>query len=1134
MTDLYEQFNKGPAFLLLGQNYLSIENKTDPFLSDVLKKFGIESTSNSYNSLFQTEAAMSYESSLAWMQQRCDRYPSPIWLKEVSSFPWNGLFLSAIDNVWQKSFITDWRELQHIYDEKYIPHDPRNRAKLHCTYLFGCVTRSEAHERPPLKKIDLIRRKPTAVSLARRLKEYITPLGILVIEGYSANDWFSPSDLFPIVDELGVGQVHLFSVDENLLEDEYIEILIESKKITPHHESLSEFFIKGMELGRLKLGQRIDGNDNSRNIHIGDDTFEIPTYIWNQVSRSAIILDDSLLIPQPSLSRDRMHQEYRTFLSDSGIRPIWSGYARYFNFKREFEKELKEKTEKRLRSKELQNHPIILRGQTGTGKSVSLGSLAYDIKKGKRYPILYIERKPQRPLPADIDVFCKWSEDNGAQCCLIIWDGMVEIEQYYSLLNYLSSRGRKVVLVGSSYNYDLSNYDNTDNERNEMFVYAPASLEENELDRFNEYLEQFGISIDRSKFKDQYFLVQLYRYLPVTHRILRIGIEREVGIVEKSLKEIIEKRYVKPELNSFAEALLKAGVITEEDIIKTNIVEDIGDEGFDIFQKLIGLIMVPSKFGLKIPLELLLRALGKEYITNFYDLIGKFDLFRYYEDAIGNIFVGARHSLEAQLVTQYRYGSARSEVDFAKLILLEVKDNSFYFDNNEIQFAFDLIRNMGPNGKNRTYYEPCFLDIAETLKTLREKRGVKNPRLMLHEANLLRESIKISMINNNSDAILQNAEEILNQALELTNNDIRNESLRSFILVELASISGSRLKQKMNSTNDYNVLLALFRKSRDQSTRARVSDPESFYPVDIAFWTTRDILKSDILSEELRAETEADILHLFEVIKADDFSGEQQNQYHQRKMELGNILGKSALSDDAFNALLRNGSKAGYYIKANQIAGGSLFFDKPLTHMEVKTVTNVFEYLFSVHNEIKDDGRCLFLLFKAWWLKQIHLPLFYGERQTLGFNDSEWHFCMKILMELSDTEEFLNAPNIQFIRGVAAFHLNYIDNALEIFRDLERDSEHFYSSRRIIRSYLASTPDGKPREFNGTVNFVSSDNKKGELYVEQLRRNIKFIPHEFNKSDLQKGDSLKFHIAFNFRGPIADPIHYYKQQVKEK
>lgn len=91
-----------------------------------------------------------------------------------------------------------------------------------------------------------------------------------------------------------------------------------------------------------------------------------------------------------------------------------------------------------------------MHGQSGTGKTISLGKLAYDATIKLHIPVLYIERRSIRLSVSDIDEFCKWAEDNNAPSTLIIWDGMEEPEQYYQTLRYLLSRGRKALLVGSS------------------------------------------------------------------------------------------------------------------------------------------------------------------------------------------------------------------------------------------------------------------------------------------------------------------------------------------------------------------------------------------------------------------------------------------------------------------------------------------------------------------------------------------------------------------------------------------------------------------------------------------------------------------------------------------------------------
>ena len=72
------------------------------------------------------------------------------------------------------------------------------------------MNRTEDSERAPLSKIEFIKRKPIATVLARRLKELITPLGVLIIEGYAGTaDWLNPEMLYVAISELNDKQVHI-------------------------------------------------------------------------------------------------------------------------------------------------------------------------------------------------------------------------------------------------------------------------------------------------------------------------------------------------------------------------------------------------------------------------------------------------------------------------------------------------------------------------------------------------------------------------------------------------------------------------------------------------------------------------------------------------------------------------------------------------------------------------------------------------------------------------------------------------------------------------------------------------------------------------------------------------------------
>lgn len=1134
VTELCRLLKRGPAFLFLGQDYLRLESSIDPFLAEVLRKYNKTTTSPSqYSQIFEGEARNSIEPALAWMQERCGRISIPQWLKTVASYAWSGVYSSAIDVIWPNAFRSEWRELHHIFEEKFKPIDPRNRLKLHCTYLFGNVSRTEEEERPPLTDTDLLDRNPTAVALARRLPEIMTPYGVLVIEGYAGErDWFKPKeDLFPIINKLNPGQVHLFSVSEELKKNTYIALLVDRGKLTLHSESLATYLLRGEEAGLIQLGRRPEEEEHGRRIQLGQKILTVPSNIWNQISTTAVILDDSILIASPPLSEEKRYHEFRNFLVESSSKPVWSGYERGFAFHREFETKLDEIVHEKLKSNELQKEPIILHGQTGTGKTVAFGALAYKIRKEGKHPVLFIERKPQMPHNSDIDSFCKWAEDCGAPATLIVWDGMIDFGQYYDVLRYLVGRGRKVVLVGSCYRLDPNKY------KRYNFIEAPAKLSQREISDFNKYINNCDPSIAPllqvpMRQIDNAFLVSLYRLLPPTRSLIRSGVQREFSSAEMEIRRKLQEKISEP-INTLGYALMKAGLITEETFTSAE-TKKIGGEEVTETGELIGLIMVPGRFGLKVPIELLLRACGKKGYLNFVKLLDEIDVFRVSEDDAGNITVTSRHPLEAKLISQVRLGGVRAEVAFIKKLVSEVKGGYGSFDNNEVEFAVDFIKSIGPNGQDPGYFAPFYRELSETLKTLREECSVQNPRLMLQEATLLREYVKEQSQHNNtpSDAlkIYDDARMILGNALKILKDEPKNNKMRGMILVELASNLGFKAIHLINHPDQQQDLIPLLKEASRHLSKARDLDPNSYYPVDVFAWITIAMLQTDILDPQARAEAIADILCVFEMAEAEDFGIEQQENFLMRKMSIARLLKKEKLSDEAFESLIKKGSSAGYYLRAHDKIN-DLPKNIELTPFQRELCRPAVKYLEENRKAISHDSRCLYLLFHTWWKMKTGKPIFYGERQIIPFTEDDWKYFLGIIIDLMNIDDLSTNPSLMYLRGLATFHLGHIEPAFGIFRDLVRESEYITGRRRIIRSYLASTEDGKPRRYNGTVEWVSEDRSKGELYVDKLRRRIIFLPHDFNRLDIEEKETLNdFHIAFNFIGLIADPIWHFKSK----
>ena len=91
-------------------------------------------------------------------------------------------------------------------------------------------------------------------------------------------------------------------------------------------------------------------------------------------------------MPPTPLTGDLKYMDYRNFLADP-VRPNdWSGFGRRYVFQRDFERDLQAECEKRLKSKRLQLNPLLLHGESGTGKTIAMANIAYHIASDCLYP----------------------------------------------------------------------------------------------------------------------------------------------------------------------------------------------------------------------------------------------------------------------------------------------------------------------------------------------------------------------------------------------------------------------------------------------------------------------------------------------------------------------------------------------------------------------------------------------------------------------------------------------------------------------------------------------------------------------------------------------------------------------------
>lgn len=1130
-VSLAKRFGENPAYLLLGQSYLRIQTGSDLFLDACLAKYrSASSGAANYDSLLETEFSNSTNSALEWMQQLCSRLTAPDYLKVLASVQWNGVFSSAIDTLWEPSFANNWRTTQPVYSSDYAPPDIASRRNLHCTYLFGSVKRTDVDGRTPLTRAEWYQRKFVADRLVARLPELVSPFGTLVIEGYCGKrDWLNVSSLLPIIYQFSPNQVHIFSMgSENDIASELTDA-VSKQIVTLHEQSLASFLQTVADLGFLDLGVEALHEEKARRISVRDKALCVPLEIWSATTRSAQILDDAILAPPKPISEDARYFEFRDFLAYPAARSMWTGFHRGYAFRREFENTLSKKTADALTSGGRNEKPLILHGQTGTGKTIALGSLAFALRIAKDCPVLYIPREAKDPQPSEIDAFCQWIENEVGQSTVVIWDGMRLAREYAQLMRYLTSRGRKVILVGSAYRCEPEIAKLVD------LVEAPACLSEVEAKDFRVFLSRLVAVTDSTvatdvNFRDPSFLVALYRILPATRARLGRGVHDEVVSAEASIRRRISDQVTSERETVLSAALWKAGITEAIPLLSEH--GELPNNSQAGVQKLVGLVMVPGRFGLKIPLDLLMRCMKPMPHLDFVTLLRDLDIFRWEEDSLGQLAIGPRHPLEAEILLRRRLGGARFELDFVKQILFAMRDSNEGKFSSELDFVIDLLRSIGPNGPNEAHYRPYFLDMARILLELREARGIPNPRLMLQEATLLRESSKdnesLSIPVEQVKKRMEDAQAGLLDALRLVESS-RNTALQAQILVELAACAGTRFKDSLRRPDDTSDRWALFRIARDYAFRARTIDSDSEYPIDVFAWTAEAFLREQIGDPEARAEVEADLLYLFESTESQFLGAAQTELLHKRRLKIGDLIGKSDISDDAFEKLCSLGSCAGYLIRASGFVRG-ISRKVQLDSGDIECCQRATDYLEASRAEIAKDFRCLSMLLQNWWKTKTGKPLFHGERQTVPFTQSDWLYVQGIIADMRAAEGALPLV-ILFIEAIALFHLNEFDKCFELFRRIGGWEGQSYGRRRIIRSYLASTPTGEARQFHGTVAWVDHERFRGEVFVEEIGRTVAFLPRDFARLDIAKHDVLAptFQIAFNFIGPIAAPVSATKK-----
>lgn len=302
------------------------------------------------------------------------------------------------------------------------------------------------------------------------------------------------------------------------------------------------------------------------------------------------------------------------FLENSSTFPQWYGYRPDLNFyvERQIEKELLEAVKNGL---DKNNMTFVLRGDSGSSKSVILASVAYRIFGEENNPVVYITEKITDDLKFDrySDYLNETVEKlQGAENkrVLIVWDHSVaDIKSIQKIENSLEKVGRRFVLLCCG--YKTVSAENSSRNLKIFDVERSFSVEERNksFELIKKYTDiDFDDVAEELKGCDDIFLI-FYTVIKQIRRRLRI----KIRIEHKSIYDYVigkitdlsdnKKAVKRPNSDAILEQFKKLGLVDENCSFSKEKDENSEDmkEQLDDFNLAIAMF---SQAGLELPADI--------------------------------------------------------------------------------------------------------------------------------------------------------------------------------------------------------------------------------------------------------------------------------------------------------------------------------------------------------------------------------------------------------------------------------------------------------------------------------------------------------------------------------------------------
>lgn len=781
-----------------------------------------------------------------------------------------------------------------------------------------------------------------------------------------------------------------------------------------------------------------------------------------------------------------MFQTYfYAFLKQSPYEPQWYGYheKNRFCLKRDIDEILYNKCLNNLENPgKLNQKPIIVVGDSGSGKSIAVANVAHRIFSDHIYPVIFQNRfdtflNDDDSWQTNLENLLMFLEESGAPSVFLVMDqsaaGKMERDKLLHIFRKLRNHGRNLTMVFTSYSLD-DDHISDDGEKKSNFVpiFMNKKLSPDEQKRLRTLLKRKA----RMQPSEIEYLVKLAEtendflaFLYYTFLDLRKPLAE--GIYEQFRRTI-------------------------------QLVIDRKDFQNDIKELLIS-VAIASQFKLGIPCNLayrLIRSLDEDTIST----IVRIPSFYYNFTEEGNYDFRMRTSLEADMLLRHFNMTPRTKINYIKKML-----NNLRAEKNEIGFMTSVLFNIGPNArapyaKDAKSYRNFYDIIITALKNFREETG-GDLSMTLQEITYMREHAKYlreNTINGKTISDEEYAEELM-KAIAVGNETV-DETLRSSLATNrkvanlLIEMANSRVYLYEFDPVTYGKRFLDIAQEDLREVIATNPDREN----SVYAYTT--LLRS--MKDEIKNTTAQDPSRLELLVKSYDFIKRVENEYsevyensyfYDNAQEIVGFFEDEKLSDDMFDDMIKRRKSIGIYWRAcRQLKEAGI---DPYKRAEIEITDEQVSICRKICDELLNNSKykettdletnleCQRLLLHVVWLMYDRYPLFCEEKHFTGITLEGWQKLQKICeLNYRFYEQSKKLSNDYYAchRFLYVLALCYVQldepekfqKIIHIIRD--KTYKWDYDDKRIVTRHIICDENRVPKSnFGGEVIEMTTDNK---------------------------------------------------------